>query len=67
MNFHTAVLGIENRENTPVFAVHNNELISPQKVYTQQEYPSLPCDMVKLVGRDGTMIFVPRRKLKYVD
>jgi hypothetical protein len=65
MNFHTP----QSQSHTPlpVFAVRNNTLISPEKIFTKRDYPNLPDDMVKITAQDGRKIYIPRHKLNSAD
>ena len=61
MNYHTPVKqDISNEANN--FMIRGNELVVPQKVYKKEQYPNLPCDMVKIVGMDGRNVFLPAHK-----
>jgi len=62
MNYHLPV----NQDVTPIlgFAVKNKELVIPNKLYTKEQYPSLPYSMVKILSRDGRNIFVPMSKFE---
>lgn len=63
MNYHVPKVGGPKEEVLPTFMQRANELISPQAVYRQAEYPKLPCDMVKIISQDGRSIFLPLSKL----
>ncbi len=60
MNYHLPV----NQDTVPIpgFAVKSRELVLPSKVYTKEQYPSLPETMVKIAAQDGRNIFVPLHK-----
>lgn len=61
MNFHTPVM--QTTVKLADFVVRNNELVSPQKLYTKAQYPNLPYDMVKIASADGRNIFLPAHKV----
>ena len=65
MNFHAP----QNQTITelPTFAVRNNTLVTPEKVFVKRDYPNLPCDMVKITAQDGRKIYIPRHKLSSAD
>lgn len=62
MNYHLPV----NQDSIaePAFAVKNRELVIPRKIYTKEQYPTLPCTMVKIAAQDGRNIFVPAYKFQ---
>jgi pseudouridine-5'-phosphate glycosidase len=66
MTFHTPIV-IKQTPKVPAFMVRNGELVVPKNVYTKEEYPNLPCDMVKIVGRDGKGILIPYHKLNVIS
>lgn len=66
MNYHVPLLG-RIPIDIPLFAERNGELISPEKIYSSDEYPTLPCTMVKIVGRNGRRIFIPIHKVKAME
>jgi hypothetical protein len=67
MRFHTAPVVKGGAANQLGFAIRNNELSLPQKMFTQGEYPSLPYDMVKVTSRDGRNIYLPASKFKEIS
>lgn len=62
MNYHLPV----NQDTIakPSFAVKNRELVIPSKIYSKDQYPSLPHTMVKIAAQDGRNIFVPAYKFE---
>lgn len=62
MNYHLPVH--QEVESTPTlaFAILNKQLVCPSKVYTKEQYPSLPYSLVKIAAQDGRNIFVPLHK-----
>lgn len=67
MNYHTTPVANSNSRKIPTFVVKNGELIVPQKIFSKKDYPTLPFDMVKLVGRDGTNIYIPKSKISSLE
>jgi hypothetical protein len=67
MNFHTAPVITRKPADMAGFAVRNNELVLPQKMFTKSEYPSLPFDMVKVTSRDGRNIYLPATKFQRIS
>lgn len=66
MNYHTPIT--QNVSSViPVFAQVGKELISPQKIYRKEQYPTLPYDMVKITSIDGRNIFIPLSKMSSMD
>ena len=65
MNWHTPQA--IKRVDVPRFATKNGELICPEKIYTKEEYPNLPEDMVKITGQNGQKIFIKRSKISAMD
>lgn len=51
----------------PMFVERNGEIVSPEKIYTREEYPNLPEDMVKITGQNGQKILVKRSKVRAMD
>lgn len=64
MNYHLPV-NQEVEVAEPTFAILNKELVCPSKVYTKEQYPSLPHTMVKIAAQDGRNIFVPIHKFEH--
>jgi hypothetical protein len=64
MRYHTPVTQHDDDGPVPIFMIHNDELVCPDKILLKNQYPSLPTDMVKVLGRDGQYILIPLRKLK---
>jgi len=62
MNFHPSNT-LNLAEPTIIFAQRNQELVLTQKFYRKEEFPSLKETLVKIVGSDGSNIFIPLRKL----
>lgn len=65
MNYHTPKT--IKQIDVPTFATKNGELICPEKIFTREEYPHLPHDMVKITGQNGQKIFVNRNKIHAMD
>lgn len=65
MKFHLPVNQGINTE-MPKFTNRNGELVEPQNVYDNRQYPSLKNTLVKILGADGRSVFVPISKLKRV-
>lgn len=66
MKYHTPVTQNVSSE-IPTFMVHNNELVMPSNVFSKQQYPNLPSDMVKVTGINGQQILIPMSKLSSKD
>jgi hypothetical protein len=66
MNYHVPVKQDVSNE-VPTFMLRRDELICPQNIYRKEQYPNLPCDMVKVTAQDGSDIFVPISKLTRVS
>lgn len=66
MKYHLPVQG-KFSDELPAFMSKNNELIIPEKIYSNREYPSLPETMVKITGRNGIKILVPLHKISSMD
>lgn len=62
MNYHLPVEHSVDSNPLPAFAILNKQLVCPSKVYTKEEYPSLPHSLVKIAAQDGRNIFVPLHK-----
>jgi hypothetical protein len=65
MNYH--IPKRQSRTPVPKFAVKNGMLVCPEKIYSQQDYPSLPSDMVKITAQNGKKIYIPREKLSSAE
>jgi hypothetical protein len=66
MNYHTPITQ-KTAGILPDLMLRGNEAVRPQKLYTKEQYPNLPSDLVKITGRDGNNIFIPRSKLTNVS
>lgn len=63
MNYHTPATQNVNCP-VPQLAEKSGEIVCPEKVYLKKQFPSLPYDMVKIKGRDGTNIYIRLTKIK---
>lgn len=65
MNYHLPI-NQQAKSELPTFVISGGEAVSPQKIYHKSQYPKLPSDLIKIVGRDGRNIYVPLSKVQNI-
>lgn len=66
MNYHTPEV-YKTGSPLPTFMIFNNQLVSPEKLFTKEEYPKFPSDMVKIIGQNGQRVLIPFHRLENVS
>jgi len=67
MNYHPSTEKVSNNPNLGFAISKASRQLHPCRVYTKDEYPSLPETMVKIISQDGRNIFLPASKFSEIS